>query len=455
MSDSRSSVPIVLNLDTSRAPGRPSELLALVLAVRGADAADESTWLEWKSTLDFRSGKSARVHVARAILGLANRMPDDAARHMEGHGFLVVGAEPGSVQGVATFDPVDLDQQVTPFVGDDGPRWHPTFLTIDDKTVLIIDIDPPRWGDPIHAARKSSDGITDGWVLVRGKGGTKQASSAQMAGLQRRLQATAADALAIAIEIAQPAAVTPIQLDAEEWLNSQELRLLRALPNPSGLDVLTAATRLGGLGASVMFRDLPEDRSEEQYRAQIARYIDLCRQRLPRVLAIAASRALTPLVLRTQNLTAKNLPDLVVELHVDGAVEAMTPRSVAIDEADRLPRPPRAWGPRKNPALNPLGSYGLPALPALLPSSYIPRPQPHIENGGSTDIRFPAVDLRPHRPATLDPVVLLVSEPQESVLRASWSATSSGADGTATGELVIPVDDTPWTVRDWAEQDDD
>jgi hypothetical protein len=446
----------VLNLDTSRAPARPSEFLALVLAVHGADASDESSWLEWKSTLDFRSGKHARVHVARAILGLANRMPDDAARHMEGHGFLVVGVEPGSVQGIAPLDPVDLEQQVSPFVGDDGPRWHPTFLTVDGKTVLIIDVDPPKWGDPIHPARKSSDGITDGWVLVRGKGGTRQASSAQMEALQRRLQAaSAADALSVSIEMVQPAAVTPIDFDADEWLNDEELRLLRALPNPSGLDVLTAATRLGTLGAGVMFRDLPEDRSEEQYRAEVARYVDVCRQRLPRVLAIAASRALTPLVLRAQNLTAKNLPEFVVELHIEGAVEAMRPRGVAVDDADRLPRPPRMWGPRKNPALNPVGGYGLPVLPSVSPSPYVPRPQPHIENGGSTDIRFPGVDLRPHRPADLAPVVLLVSEPPGSTLRASWSATSSGADGTATGELAIPVGDTAWTVRDWAKGDKD
>jgi hypothetical protein len=129
----------------------------------------------------------------------------------------------------------------------------------------------------------------------------------------------------------------------------------------------------------------------------------------------------------------------------------MTPRTVAIDSNDRLPRPPRKWGPYPNPALDAMTrGYAFPAVPAF-PSTYTPRPQPHIQNGGSTDIRFPAVDLRPHRPAGLSPILLLVSEPPSSVLRASWSATSSGADGTANGVLAIPVGAIRWTVRDWVE----
>jgi len=215
-------------------------------------------------------------------------------------------------------------------------------------------------------------------------------------------------------------------------------------------------TRLAGLAASIQeaFQNVPEDRTELEYREQITAYIDLCRQRFPRVLAIAASTALAPLALRAQNLTAKNLPELVVELHIDGAVEAITPNRIAIDAEDRLPRPPRQWGPRPNPALDSLTrGYHFPAV-SKFPSSYTLRPQPHIENGGSTEIRFPAVDLRPHRTADLAPVVLLVSESPASVLRASWSATSSGTDGTADGEFTIAVGDALWTVRDWAALDD-
>ncbi len=446
----------MLSLDTSRAPGRPAEVLALVRAIEAAEPSDESSWLEWKSTLDFGSGKGARVHVARAILGFANRMPEDAARHMEGHGYLVVGAEPGSIQGIPALDPVELDDQVTPFIGSAGPRWQPHFLSVDGKTVLVVVVDPPRWGDPICTVRKSSEGITDGAVLVRGKGGTRPATSAEMDNLQRRLRVPAtADQLSISIEVAEPEAVTPIDLSAgvEDWLDEQELELLRALPNPPGLGALSALSGMTRIGVDfgVLSKELPEDRTEEKYRQQIADYIDLCRQRLPRVMKLAASRELAPLVLRAQNLTAKNVPDLVVEVHIAGAVEAILPDERASVADDQLPRPPRKWGPRPNPALAP--AWNLPAVRADFP--VVPFVGPDIRNGGSTDIRFPSVDLRPHRSAELDPVVLLVSEPPGSVLHASWNATSSGVDGTVSGEFTIPVGSTPWTVRDWAELKDD
>ena len=447
-------VQSVLNLDTSRAPTRPAELLALALAVRDADPSDEASWLEWKSTLDWQS-KGARVHVARAILGFANRMPDDAARHVEGHGFLLVGVESGAIPGVAALDPVDLDQQVSPFIGHDGPGWHPTFLTVEGQTVLIIDVNPPRPGDPIHVARKTSDGITDGWVLVRGKGGTKQATSSQLDALQRRLQVPSAkEQVVVAIGLVEPKPVLSVDFNPDAWLEAEEVRLLRALPNPSGLGAVPRmdmlATTLGQL-----FQPLPEERTEEEYRQEIADYITFCRDRFPRVLEIGASNSLQPVTIRAQNLTAKNLPELVVELHVAGAVEAINPDRVAIDSDDRLPPPPRKWGPRPNPALASIvGGYHLPYVSAL-PSTNKPRPQPYIENGGSSDIRFPAVDLRPHRSADLHSIVLLVHEPPGSVLQATWSATSSGVDGTAHGEFTIPVGETRWTVQDWAKQLDE
>ncbi|MEU0343934.1 hypothetical protein ABZ092_34560 [Streptomyces bobili] len=60
----------------TRGSSRASHYLELVKAIRAASAADESHWLEWKSTLDFRprskADKSARAHLARAIIGFAN-----------------------------------------------------------------------------------------------------------------------------------------------------------------------------------------------------------------------------------------------------------------------------------------------------------------------------------------------------------------------------------------------
>ncbi|MFD1938386.1 hypothetical protein ACFSKW_43620 [Nonomuraea mangrovi] len=51
--------------------------------------------LEWKSTLELDK-KTGWHHIARAIVGFANRMPDIAAAYAEGRAYLVVGIEPGN-----------------------------------------------------------------------------------------------------------------------------------------------------------------------------------------------------------------------------------------------------------------------------------------------------------------------------------------------------------------------
>jgi hypothetical protein len=90
---------MAVQIDTARALRRPDELAALVLAVVKAHPADELDWIEWKSGLDL-SAKSVQGTLARHILGLANRQPGAAAAHMQGCGYIVVGAEPGSASGI-------------------------------------------------------------------------------------------------------------------------------------------------------------------------------------------------------------------------------------------------------------------------------------------------------------------------------------------------------------------
>ena len=43
--------------------------------------------------------KDRQATLARHILGMANHSSDDARRHAAGCGYIVVGAEPGSVAG--------------------------------------------------------------------------------------------------------------------------------------------------------------------------------------------------------------------------------------------------------------------------------------------------------------------------------------------------------------------
>jgi hypothetical protein len=119
---------MVLAFDTSRAPLRDADFADLVRAVVGAGNGDESSWIEWKGELKLRTPEG-RAAVVRCIAGLANRQPDAAARFCEGRGYMVVGAEPGRVVGVVEADPADLSNWWTPYLGTDGPRWVPHWVS--------------------------------------------------------------------------------------------------------------------------------------------------------------------------------------------------------------------------------------------------------------------------------------------------------------------------------------
>lgn len=444
----------MLAVDTSRAPARPTEIRALVEAVVAAEPGDENEALEWKSTLDWSSA-AAKTHIARTILGFANRMPDVAAGLFEGHAFLVIGAEAGALVGVQPVDPVDLDQWLTPYLGTQGPRWRPHFDTIAAKYVLVIEVDPPAWGHPIYAAQKEGERLPDGVVLVRGRGGTKPATGAQLAELQRRLlQAPTAERFAVSLELQSPDELTPVDLtDFDWWIEEERADLLAPLRNYSAerAEMLLAGSPLR---FDWMSKVEPEERTEEAYRQQVEGYLGVCRERFPLVLAIAAASELAPMSLKVRNLTEKNLPSLAVELYIPGEVSAVEPEHGAYSEEARLPRRPRSWGPRRVNFAEMGVGFSLPHMP-VLGSDYSPRPRPIIDNGGSSRIEFPSVHLRPHATDLLDEVVLLIREPPGAVLTASWSATTTGWDGKAEGEISLPVASSPWTSRDWARDEED
>ena len=96
---------VALSIDTSRPLQHPADLPALISAFVGALPEDEPDWLEWKTTLDL-GDKSVQGRIARTILGMANRKVAAAMRAMGGCGYIVVGAEPGSVAGIVPIDPV-------------------------------------------------------------------------------------------------------------------------------------------------------------------------------------------------------------------------------------------------------------------------------------------------------------------------------------------------------------
>lgn len=179
---------MALGIDTGAALRGTVDLGRLVHAVIEASEHDEADWIEWKSTLDL-STKAGCFAIARTILGMANRMPERAGLVCEGLGYIVVGAEPGDLKGIASVDPATFDQLIQPYLGGaDGPRWTPTLLPVDGKTVLVVTVEPPSPGDRIFTLRKEAlDRNLSGTPYVRKHGRTVQADAADMDALQRRL----------------------------------------------------------------------------------------------------------------------------------------------------------------------------------------------------------------------------------------------------------------------------
>ncbi|MEV0633266.1 AlbA family DNA-binding domain-containing protein [Nonomuraea wenchangensis] len=467
---------MALNFDISSPPVRPADFVGLAEAIFQASAADESWWLEWKSTLDLTS-KHGWHHIARAIIGFANRMPDQAERFTGGHAYFVAGICPGAADGIKPVDVVDLDKGLTPYLGDPGPRWRPTYVTVTLPTgtaqVLIIDVEPPRWGDPIFCMRKELGGVAEGTVFVRGNGATRPARAHEIDALGERLR-RAAQQIEADVVVRAGAPVRPVDTSEQavrQWLQTKERPAMESLltwersqqdkENPVRRSYLsgtsTGAHALSevfgkGLVGQGLVRHIPEGRTPQKYREQVDAYLQHLADGWRQALLPGAAAHVTPIEFELHNLLTANLAEVEVRLYVPGNVHAVRPRTrasmAANDSFVKLPRPPQPYGPRTVSLLDGGIDSGLGSLARVSPSTTMPGnaprpPRPHIDNGGSTTITFPAVHLRPHHRVRLDPIVLVIEAPAPAVVTAQWWATSTSMNGTAQGQLSIPIADEP------------
>ena len=177
-------MPLVI--DSSRSFRSPLEVTGLIQAIVGASPNDESDWVEWKNGALMLGQKSAYFSIARHTLGMANRLPEGAALHAEGCGYIVVGAEPGQCQGVTEVDPADLDAGIRPYLGSDGPRWSAQYVKSQPHggSVLVVTVEPPRRGDPPFTLRKEYDKYLAGAIFVRRPGRTDRPGRATFRVLQ-------------------------------------------------------------------------------------------------------------------------------------------------------------------------------------------------------------------------------------------------------------------------------
>ena len=442
-------------MDITKQPRRISEWEAVLHAVFNANDSDEQTWLEWKSTLDLRSKEQMATVVAKAIIAMANRDPGKAATTVGGIGILLIGIEPGSVQGVQPVDNADLDKLVTPYVGADGPVWSPHWTQFQGRTVLIIEVAAPQWGDPIHCFHREAPGVFDGAVFVRKLAQSARANHLDIARLGDRHAARIPDTFDVTVSAHSARALSrfgwqPEYLKRFLAVQKEELmkpllaaRRARSAPTTSLVDKIIAQGGSGALdlGLGGAWDKIAEDRSEKQFEAQVDAYLEAIRADWSVIMRRAAVHMLNPAIFVLTNNSTRNYQEVLVELHVAGDADAdeHDPDAEDLNLFALLPEPPRAWGPRDNPVLR-----------SFLPSWHgtdfsAPRvqlPPPFtIDNGGSFTLTFAPVTLRPQQRHVLaDNICLLIPTARTEPITATWTATATNTDGPpAVGRLTIDM----------------
>ena len=192
---------MALSIDPSLALRTHKQLTELVEAIVAADRTEpETNAVEWKSRLDLADAE-ARFKIGKHVIGFSNRHPDDAARQFEGCAYIVIGAEPQTPpNGVFAHDPAALDDWIGPFVGSDGPRWKPDYVKVDGRDVLVMTVEAPRLGDPIHVLQKGSGTVRAGRPFIRRQGKTIEPDPDEMRMLEERLK-RAASRVRVGVEL--------------------------------------------------------------------------------------------------------------------------------------------------------------------------------------------------------------------------------------------------------------
>lgn len=426
--------PASMSLDRSTPYKGPADRRLLVDGVVAADAPTiETDWLEVKRHADL-SSKAWQGELGVQILGFANRDPSRAQRVVGGYAYIVVGAAPGDVRGVDQVDPAILEDTIGRFVGrgEHAPGWEPFYVSVDERSVLVIVVEPPRHGTPAAPLRatyaRGNQTVHEGRLFVRRGGKTTEASASEVDHLFARATG-AARKLEIDVVAEPQSTVVPLDLSAsavDRWCAQERRRLLRRGRAPSFLGELGKASRLIGAMHS------GEYRSEDEYAREIDKYLAEIR---PLVQAHACYRAalhnLGATQLRIVNNTDDNYAAVVMAIAMDAAVSGHFGSEELFVE-DRLPEPPRAWGE----------PVALHSFPAIFRTRMRPVAFRHgeIQRTDALRVGFSPVDLRPGYEHAVERL-LLYAEPSlaGATLMVNWHATSTSVSGRKDGTFELPV----------------
>ena len=166
----------------------------LVLAIYQAPSSEQETnSVEWKGEADLAE-KRWQAEMGRQVLGMANRDAETAAKVMGGCGYILLGVSPGELVGTTVHDTAKIESWISPYVGQspNAPEWAPTYVEVQGEQILVVTVEPPRYGHPAWPCRKDyspdprrpgadpRQAVRGGAVYVRHKASTREATAADI-----------------------------------------------------------------------------------------------------------------------------------------------------------------------------------------------------------------------------------------------------------------------------------
>lgn len=450
--------------DLSRLPTGNAAWLALVDHALALGDLAELDYLEFKGRLPFierPDRKRSAATLARAVLGLSNRLPDVAERHLGGYGVVLLGVAGHSVVGAEQVDGAVLHDALQPYVGDDGPRWDYNYIQHRDGLVLALVVDPPRWGDAMHVCRKefaSDDGkvrVGDGDVFVRVPGKTRRATSNDMSDLQRRRDRSPLQGVQLSVEYSDSfdhvdtdsvthIVGTFIDRKADELLDGLKVR--RGDP-------------YGGAKLAATLASLSDDRrGPRAFEAAVEQWRAKAHAMAPSIAEDFYRYELARGRWRLRNESDRYLEAVRVQVQFPPGVRVLAASDAAycdhgngFDFMGALPKPPREWGSSSY--------FDLPLVPPLRPHVALPigRHPFEVESAESgTTVTWYADDLRPRSTEIGDAETFaVVTDEHRSEVAVRWLATAKGVDHVFEGRCTIRCAQASHERLSWRPRDQD
>ena len=467
-----------MNADLSRLPAGTAGWVALVDHALALGDLSEVDYLELQGALSFterQERKRSAVVMSRAILGMANRIPDLAGKHLGGSGVVFIGIDQSqTLVGAESVDAAVLRDLVEQYVGEDGPTWDHQFINHPDGLVLAVIVDAPQWGDRIHACRKDySDDSTrlavrDGEVLVRVPGQTRPATSYDLANLERRRAKAPHTGAQVSVSYAGAFDRTSranVHELIEGLVEAEADKLLDSIPAPVPRSPFSSGVQAILEQAS----NRPDRRNLRQFRANVEQWQEQCREASDDVVTEFLRHTLGHGTFVIRNESDRYLENVRVQVSFPPDVSVLMASDTdycahgdQFRPLQMLPNAPARYGDLKPYGLD----YAslLPSITPMVPNLPSPNMEVEVAPAGCV-VSWYVGDLPPRATVNADEEFAVFTdedlhvhnydatdrdhEPMRSEIGGAWAVTARSVDHVFQGEITVTCRQEPGAFALW------